>query len=212
MTALSIGYGRLLSQFNKFEVEDIDIWFYLQITGSGWTNESVKLIITDYVDALGVGDNVSLTALTVLLLADSTIDTVDVIQSSRIDYDVWDTTSYSTTGLKIFITEQAVTDDAKITILEEVKIWVVTTSDLATIGSNGYTIIESILAVGDTYTLGDDVDYVPFITAVETHYGDVTDQTTGIVDAWGSQGSDDITVDANEIAAFAEVRIKKAGS
>lgn len=124
MTLFSDIQARILGQFGKYSVEDIPIYIVVNVTGSGWTENGVKTIITGYFDALDPGDDVVAADIETLLLADSTIDTVENLHISRVDFDDWDGTSYSETTLKIFQVEQAVTDTDKIFFPTEVDIYV----------------------------------------------------------------------------------------
>lgn len=120
----AVAQDRLLWQWKKFDIETVPVYFSVSVTGTGWSEAGIETIIIGYVDALDAGGDIVAADLTELLVADSTIDTVDSLEFSRYPQAVWESNPPESIELDIFSTEQATTDAAKIDLPTPVDIYV----------------------------------------------------------------------------------------
>lgn len=200
MTVFETAQNRLLWQWKNFDVEQVLIYFTVSVTGTGWTEAGIEAIVIAYIDTLEAGDDVVSADLVTLLEADSTIDTVDSLEFSRLPQNVWDNNPPETVTLEIFSVEQATTSAPIINVNVEVPIYVWTTP-------YNSTIITAVLTYGDTLSLGDDVDYSDLDDAIEAAHGGGVATYIGVTSNYGESVQTDIVIASNEFATFAESRI-----
>jgi hypothetical protein len=203
----AVAQNRLLWQWKKFDVEFIPIYFTVSVTGTGWTEVGIETIVIAYVDALEAGGDIVAADLTALLVADSTIDTVDSLEFSRLPQNVWENNPPETVTLEIFSVERATTSAPLINTLTQVEIWISTTPNGT--GFNAQTIKDAITAWGSTFSHGDDVVKSELITVIESVSG-VTEASGTYIDSSTFSPPNAITtisISSSELATFDDARI-----